>query len=525
MGDIVARMIEVGKGDGRSVPSSRQIEDPWNATEYGPEIVPPPYEPVELLKVFEMSETLRQCVDAMATNIDGFGFVLDPAVEAGNDGKLPPGAEEEKQRLLSWFEFVHPEDSWVSIRRKLRQDYEILGWGALEVIRDGKGDIAGLAHIPAHTLRLCRLDPTPVTVQVPVAKNGEITTIPYRRRFRRYVQLAEAGVRKVYFKEFGDPRTLDASTGEWREGTDNPATEVLFFRQYCAYSPYGVPRWIGALPQILGNRAAAEVNYSYFDNKAIPPMIITVSGGKISQATEKRIQRYIEERVKGRQNFHSVLILEADSAQDANPLGPSQGTQARIAIHDLSRAVQRDALFLEYSQRNVETVRSTFRLPPIYIGLTQDFNRATAEEAQNVAESQVFGPERDEFDFIINRRLLPAMGIRYWRFRSLSFSQDDPERLTEMVATLSDAGLTPREARQIMNQILNGGLTDPQNADWLDEPIKIYLAKLQAGLVGNTPPEQVVQKLLEIRKALVQHAGAGTASNGRHSGEPAAVAD
>jgi capsid portal protein len=63
-------------------------------------------------------------------------------------------------------------------------------------------------------------------------------------------------------------------------------------------------------------------------------------------------------------------------------------------------------------------VGSAFRLPKLLRGESKDFNRATAESALRFAEDQVFQPERDEFDFLMNRRLLADMGIRFWRFRS-----------------------------------------------------------------------------------------------------------
>ena len=50
---------------------------------------------------------------------------------------------------------------------------------------------------------------------------------------------------------------------------------------------------------------------------------------------------------------------------------------------------------------------------------SKDFNRATAESALRFAEDQVFQPERDEFDFLMNRKVLADMGIRFWRFRPL----------------------------------------------------------------------------------------------------------
>ena len=39
-------------------------------------------------------------------------------------------------------------------------------------------------------------------------------------------------------------------------------------------------------------------------------------------------------------------------------------------------------------------VWSSFRLPPIFVGITSDYTRATASESREVAEEQVFEPER-----------------------------------------------------------------------------------------------------------------------------------
>ena len=49
---------------------------------------------------------------------------------------------------------------------------------------------------------------------------------------------------------------------------------------------------------------------------------------------------------------------------------------------------------------------------------------------------EVKQPERDEFDFFLNRKLLSDMGIRFWHFRSQTPLARDPERLTDMVEKL-----------------------------------------------------------------------------------------
>ena len=42
---------------------------------------PPPYDPEAMCLLVEHSNSLRQNVDAYATNIDGFGFRFDPVID------------------------------------------------------------------------------------------------------------------------------------------------------------------------------------------------------------------------------------------------------------------------------------------------------------------------------------------------------------------------------------------------------------------------------------------------------------
>ncbi|AKQ68220.1 Phage-like element PBSX protein xkdE [Myxococcus hansupus] len=46
----------------------------------------PPYEPEALCLLVEHSNSLRQNVDACATNIDGFGFRFEPSIDFDADG-------------------------------------------------------------------------------------------------------------------------------------------------------------------------------------------------------------------------------------------------------------------------------------------------------------------------------------------------------------------------------------------------------------------------------------------------------
>jgi hypothetical protein len=73
-------------------------------------------------------------------------------------------------------------------------------------------------------------------------------------------------------------------------------------------------------------------NFLYFENKSVPPMALLVSGGRISEASVPRIERFIEENLKGKANFHKILILEADGA------GTGDGGRAKIELRPLTDA-------------------------------------------------------------------------------------------------------------------------------------------------------------------------------------------
>lgn len=486
----------------------------------------PPYEPEALCLLMEHSSSLRQNVDAYATNIDGFGHRLEPAIDFDADdvderigdaiyierlaarergdlddaAPLPPTDEEvaarkqelqrlariERAHLESFFDFCCFDHSFVDLRRRTRQDLEVTGNAFWEVLRDGRGEVARLVYVPSYSVRLLPLDRDPVEVEDRVRVSPvTFDTVSTRRRLRRYVQIQ--GAEQVFFKTFGDPRVVSRRTGAVYETVealldtnpdDGPATELVHFAVHSPRSPYGVPRWVGTLLAVLGSRQMEEVNYLYFENKSVPPLALLVSGGRLSEASVPRIERFIEENLKGKDNFHKVLILEAEGGGT----GSGDTARAKIELRPLTEAQQQDALFQVYDERNIDKVGSAFRLPKLLRGESRDFNRATAESALRFAEDQVFQPERDEFDFLMNRRLLADMGIRFWRFRSQTPVTRDPERMTNMVEKLVRVGvLTPEEGRTLAGDIFNREFRKIGD-DWTKRPITLTLAGIQTGV-------------------------------------------
>ncbi len=512
----------------------------------------PLYDPGTLCMLVEHSNALRQNVDAYATNIDGFGHRLEPAIDFDADdanqrvaqciylerlaaqerGELPPDsvpvptseevlarraeltqlAQVEKARLEGFLEFCCFDHSFVDLRRKTRQDLEVTGNAFWEILRNARGEIAKLVYVPSYTVRLLPLDNEVVDVMELVRVSPvTVQRVPARRRLRRYVQIQYT--ERVYFKALGDPRVVSRKTGLVFESTealrrenpgDGPATEVLHFAIHSPRSPYGVPRWVGTLLSVLGSRQMEEVNHAYFENKSVPPLALLVSGGRLSEASVPRIERFVEENIKGKNNFHRLLILEAEGAGSNN-----EAARAKIELHPLTQAQQRDALFSDYDQANMDKIGGAFRLPRLLRGDSREFNRSVADAQLRFAEDQVFQPERDEFDFLINRKLLADMGIRFWRFRSQTPVVRDPERMTNMVEKLMRAGvLIPEEGRTLAGDIFNREFQHI-SADWVRRPITLTLAGLQNQLTDlQSKPDQpsVVEqakRLISLREEIL----------------------
>lgn len=491
--------------------------------------VAPPYDPQTLCLLLENSNSLRQNIDAYVTNIDAFGHRFEPIIDLDADDAnqrianalciermkerngahptTPPTPEEvaarkrevadlmrtEKSRLENFFEYCCVDSSFVTLRRRTRLDIELLGNGYWEVLRNGAGEIVQFVYIPGFTVRLLPLDPELVEIDHKVKVSDlSFDTVKVRCRYRRYVQVFETST--MFFKELGDPRIMSRKIGAvfgsvddlmTSDPTDGPATEILHFRVHNPRSAYGVPRWIGNLLAVLGSRQAEEVNFLYFENKSVPPLALLVSGGRLSAQSIPRIEDFIENHIRGKRNFHKILILEAETSAGGG--GVEHNGRLKIELRPLTAAQHSDALFQNYDERNIDKVGQSFRLPRMLRGDIRDFNRSTADAALHFAESQVFEPERQEFDFIVNRKLLADMGIRFWRFVSRSPVNRDPATMADIIRGLANANvLTPEEGRQLAGEVFNREFKKI-TAPWVKQPVALTLAGVPIGAEEQSP--------------------------------------
>lgn len=400
----------------------------------------------------------------------------------------------ESARLKAFLEAASTEGSFSTLRKLTRKDREITGNAYWEVLRNQVGGVARFVQVPPTHVRLTPADEYPTVVEQRVRVGLGFETVSQPRFFRRYVQAV--GRRLVWFKQFGDPRVVSQKTGKIftdmetfmaeKDPEDQPATELAHFRIHRTGEAYGVPRWIGNLLSVLGSRSADEVNHAYFDNKAIPPLALLVSGGRLSTDSVDKIETYIRDNIKGKNNFHKILVIEAED--DADPLAPHE--LPVVKIERLTDAQQGDALFQNYDERNIDKTGSSFRLPRLLRGDVRDFNKSTADASLRFADEQIFEPERVEFDDWFNRTILAELGISLWNLRSNGPQTRDPEKIAEVILGLTKAGvLTPNEARELSSDVVGLDL-ETLPAGWAKQPLQLTLAGFAPPETAPAPTEQ-----------------------------------
>ena len=439
-------------------------------------ILRPPYHPAVLEVLAQENNTLGPCVDAMETNIDGTGYTFshvdeDEEVEAKSD---------EFKRLKAFFDEPWPGVSFTTIRRRLRRDQEINGNAYLEVLRNLEGEIVFLRHVQAKAMRFVRLD-DPVEVPIILNRGGTDFKVNVMMRERRFAQIVRS--KPMFFKEFGVTRDLNKLTGTWegvgldgQDPTSVPpelrATEIIHFGVTPdARTPYHVPRWIVETPSVVGSRKAEEHNVAFFDRGGVPPFLVIVQGGQMANKSAQALKEMFRGKSSEKLQAAVLEVFATGTQIDAN-------SKVTVTVERFGSERTQDGMFQQYDKRCESHVRKSFRLPPIFLGLAEDFNFATAYASITVAEAQVFKPERDEFDERMNNTIMKALDAKELKYKSLPLAVKDITQQLAGVEMVKD-DLPLEERVRAVGEIVDLELT-PKDQDEQDADAAAIAAEAEA---------------------------------------------
>lgn len=522
---ILEASIEKREGDKTKEGSQQAPEDPFASLAGDRRVLTPPYNLFALATLPEYNTELNPCLDAMEQNIEGFGHRLVARVSVDDDNTpdaLRKAVLEEKVDLENFFAYAGLKTSFKELRRRRRRDLEDTGNAYWEVVRSAVGKISYFVHMKSYQVRLTPQDEVAIEVDMPILEKQtdasfKIVKVKTAQRFRRIVQSSitvrsdniSTGYKVRWFKEFGDPRTLDNQTGEWIsdeklrdfDGQGRPmpperkANEVIHWALNATRSPYGLPRFVGCILNMYGDRRASEVNYTTLCNNNVPSHVIMVSNGELTEDTVERIKEYLE-KLQGDDNRSKILVIEAEPIGEE---GESEG-HVKMDIKPLTDSQISDAMYREYAKGNRDDVRVSFRLPPIFVGRTEDYTRATAETSRRLADEQVFAPERDDFDDWTNRILFPEMGVVYHRYQSNSPNTTNNSELVRILAGAEKTGgMTPWIARAVLEDVLSKDLPRFPKEFPIDVPFSLTMAEAVKNQADPTEPGQQLTALKRLK--------------------------
>jgi capsid portal protein len=427
----------------------------------------------------ELARTIRGHVIATG----GQGFKLVPTVDRQKldpvrDALTLKEIDSERDQLDAFIRYICPTRSATDVFGLVFEGRRKYGFGAWEILRNAADQVVGVNPIEdIKTLRPCAYDEQVIEYDRQIRIGNTVYTQSEPRRFRRFVQeiiprrfSVTVARKKIYFKEFGDPRFISRETGEiFQVGEPlpdgfKPATEILWFPIVSTGEEMPLPEWLPGLPDALASRAIRICNLDVLDNGGTPPLAIIIEGAENPQlAVEIRDQL---KQLKGQSSRSKAVIIQT-GAQVAGSGVNKEVVNPKIRIEDLSKVMATEGMFIKYLEWLDKSITSLFRLPQILVGkVDSTLNRATAEQAISIAEQTVLQPERQAVEDLINNVFLPEVclysrratddrGIKYWKFAFNNFSIDRTEAAVKILTAGKD-DLTLNERREILDSVLPG---------------------------------------------------------------------
>ena len=224
------------------------------------------------------------------------------------------------------------------------------------------------------------------------------------------------------------------------------------FQQPTGGRTYALPRWIANAVDIAGRRNIEFINYDISNSQGIPPLLIMVENGTLSDESREELRNWAES-MRGPENFNRIALLEAIPEMH----GLDDKNTVKISLESLADSRNQDLMFSKYLESTEQTVLQAFRLPSLFLGnLGEGISYASSYIIQRTSEAQVFGPERMAFDEQINHLLIrKELGCDLWKFTSLGPQIASSEEFRLSMRELNAAGaISINTAIDMMNEIL-----------------------------------------------------------------------
>lgn len=364
------------------------------------DLVPPPYDPMSLLTLYESNSVFWRCVNQLAIDVSGLGWSL----QLKEDKKE---STSELDRINQFLDKSNPDDPFREILKRLLIDWGTIGWFSIEVARNNKKEIAEIYHLPAHTLKV-------------------------HKSKKKFCQVRNN--KKAWFKKFGEEQNISVKTGKEITGRGrDAANEVIYYKNYYPKSDfYGVPNVLSGTGDIIGLIGLRDYNLNFFESFGVPAALIVLEG-EWEEGAEKVVSDFFNTEAKGVENAHKTLVV-------------NQPDKCKFQYHRLSTEVK-EASFKLYEKQRQENILIAYSMPPERIGIrvVGKLGGNVAEEATKVYVQSVVEPLQLDLEQIINEYLLQS---EIYEFKFDDIDLRDYDALIERLIKQIRSGIrTPNEAR------------------------------------------------------------------------------
>lgn len=386
----------------------------------------PPLDLEGLAKLTSVSRTRRSCIAAISLNTVGLGYEL--RLRDGHEEEVAD-VEEHTREARAKLDALARRDvkrlkrpSFTKLVKTVIWDKYEVGNGYVEVARNKvTGKISGLFHVPGKRVR--RMQDRSGWVMLDRA-NGSIPGDGVR--FYDFGQ-------KVNYDDAGNPTASLQGTGKrWA------VNEIIPFQLYTSESrEYGLPPDAQLAGDYLGDKLAGDTNISFFGSSGVPPTVIFVRGkettrGEVVQIeVDPRFVAQVQDALRGGANSRGRVAI----------IGVPAGFEAQV--ENLAALSERDMGFIAYRSDNRRATLAAYRISPVFVADIEDAGKYTAEVERAITKEQVFDPEQQDVQAIINgsivAELFPHLEVV---FEELAIKGDEAVR--ESANDAADRGVVTR---------------------------------------------------------------------------------
>lgn len=360
------------------VPQSKSHQ--VSTMKWGGQTIPTPYNLAKLMSWLELSVAHSSCVRTKVQDSVGIGWKL---VENADSKTNEKKKKADYDRLMTFFSKVNDEEDIIALSKKVMLDWEGCGNGCFEAVRgvSDQGDMAvkAMYHVNAVTVRMMKTKD-------------------------RWIQ--QIGMKKAYFKKWGDDRILNKDTGNFvkKSALKSRGNSIIQIKQYTPKSEvYGLPEWLPALFQMYGEMKEKEYNLEFFANHGIPAYAVVLEGVDADDEAKKAIQKYFQTELKG--DPHRTMVFTT----------PEGG---KVKFEALS-VQAKEASFRVYRRDNRDDILTAHHVPPYRASIVEKgaLGGSVARDVDKIYLDSVINPRQKEFTWVLNELIIKeGFDIDSWLF-------------------------------------------------------------------------------------------------------------